>query len=38
MLDRNEILNTLPQFYGTDGYTVWSPLFQNFVLMLPGEY
>ena len=32
MLTKQEILNTLPNFYGTDGYTRWSPIFRNFLL------
>ena len=38
MLTKQEILNTLPQFTGTDGYTVWSPIFRNFVLTDGAEY
>lgn len=32
MKTKDEILNELPNFYGTDGYTRWSALFRNFVL------
>ena len=32
MLTKQEILDTLPNFYGTDGYTRWSPIFRNFLL------
>ena len=32
MLTKQEILNTLPNFTGTDGYTRWSPIFRNFLL------
>ena len=38
MLTKQEILNTLPQFTGTDGYTVWSPIFRNFVLTDGAKY
>ena len=32
MLTKQEILDTLPNFHGTDGYTRWSPIFRNFLL------
>ena len=38
MLDRNEILNDLQNFTGTDGYTRWSPIFKNFLLTDGAKY
>ena len=38
MLTKQEILNTIPQFYGADGYTRWSPIFHNFVLTDGAKY
>ena len=32
MLTKQEILNTIPQFYGTEAYYRWSPIFGNFLL------
>ena len=38
MLTRQEILNALPNFYGTENYYKWSPLFTNFVLTDGAKY
>ena len=38
MLTKQEILNTLPNFYGTDGYTRWSRVFRNFLLTDGAKY
>ena len=38
MKTKDEILNELPNFYGTDGYTCWSALFRNFVLTDGARY
>ena len=38
MLDRNEILNALPNFYGTENYYRWSPVFKNFLLTDGANY
>ena len=32
MLTKQEILNTLPNFYGTEAYYRYSPQFRNFLL------
>lgn len=32
MKTKQEILDALPNFYGTEAYHHWSPLFRNFVL------
>lgn len=32
MKTKQEILDALPNFYGTEAYHQWSPLFRNFVL------
>lgn len=38
MLTKQEILDTLPNFTGTDGYTRWSPIFRNFLLTDGAKY
>lgn len=38
MLTKQEILNTIPNFHGTDGYTRWSPIFRNFLLTDGAKY
>ena len=38
MLTKDEILNALPKFTGTDGYTRWSPIFSNFLLTDGAKY
>ena len=38
MLTRQEILNALPQFYGTENYYQWSPIFRNFLLTDGAKY
>ena len=38
MKTKDEILNTLPNFTGTDGYTRWSPIFRNFLLTDGAKY
>ena len=38
MLDRNEILNALPNFYGTEAYYRYSPQFRNFLLTDGAKY
>ena len=38
MLTKQEILNALPNFYGADGYTRWSPIFRNFLLTDGAKY
>ena len=35
---KEEILQTLPNFYGTEHYYKWSPLFPNFVLTDGAKY
>ena len=32
MLTKQEILNTLPNFYGTEAYFRYSSIFKNFLL------
>ena len=38
MLTKQEILNTIPQFYGTEAYYRWSPIFGNFLLTDGAKY
>ena len=38
MLTKQETLNTLPNFTGTDGYARWSPIFRNFLLTDGAKY
>ena len=38
MLTKQEILNTIPQFYGTEAYYRWSPIFKNFLLTDGAKY
>ena len=38
MKTKEEILKDLPQFYGTEQYHRWSPLFRNFVLTDGAKY
>ena len=38
MLTKQEILNDLPNFYGTENHYRWSPIFTNFVLTDGAKY
>ena len=38
MLTKDEILTTLPNFYGTENYYHYSPLFRNFMLTDGAKY
>ena len=38
MLTKQEILNTLPNFYGTEAYYRYSPQFRNFLLTDGAKY
>lgn len=38
MKTKQEILDALPNFYGTEAYHQWSPLFRNFVLTDGAKY
>ena len=38
MKTKDEILNDLPSFYGTEHYHRWSPFFRNFVLTDGAKY
>ena len=38
MKTKQEILKDLPNFYGTEAYHRWSPIFQNFVLTDGAKY
>ena len=38
MLTKQEILNTLPNFYGTENYYRYSPTFKNFLLTDGAKY
>ena len=38
MLTKQEILDTLPNFYGTENYYRWSPIFKNFLLTDGAKY
>ena len=38
MLTKQTILNALPNFYGTEAYYRWSPIFGNFLLTDGAKY